>query len=241
TICFSPKPESTDDSAAHFKIVLEPREKKEITISLVITETPNLREAQSKWDYEPDHKEVKSSLHQSTEEWLGEHTEVQSDSIVLNRIIERSLLDLRVLRSNLREKEFFAAGVPWFSTLFGRDSIISALQTLPYEPGELAEQTLRLLASYQGKKMDDWRDEEPGKIMHELRVGELARTKEIPDTPYYGSIDSTMLLLILLGRYAAWTGDLGLFNDLRENVEQALQWMSNYGDLDGDGYIEYRW
>jgi glycogen debranching enzyme len=144
-----------------------------------------------------------------------------------------------VLRSDLDGQTYFAAGLPWFGTLFGRDSLITSLQMLAYRPS-IAEQTLRLLAKYQGTKVDDYRDEQPGKILHELRVGELARLDEIPQSPYYGSIDATLLFLLLLGEHAAWTGDLGLFNDLKENVEQAFDWMRDYGDTDGDGYLDYR-
>jgi glycogen debranching enzyme len=110
---------------------------------------------------------------------------------------------------------------------------------LPYEP-EVAAQTLRLLALYQGDREDHWRDQQPGKILHEFRQGEMARAGAIPHTPYYGSVDATPLFLILLGNYATWTGDLSLFEELRPNVERALEWMTRYGDSDGDGYIEYR-
>ncbi|MGH7928338.1 MAG: amylo-alpha-1,6-glucosidase, partial [Candidatus Binatia bacterium] len=102
-----------------------------------------------------------------------------------------------------------------------------------------AEQTLRLLAKYQGKEQDSWRDEEPGKILHELRVGELANLNEIPHTPYYGTVDATLLFLILLGRHAEWAGDLALFSALDENIEEALRWIDRYGDANGDGYVEY--
>ncbi|MBX6341323.1 MAG: amylo-alpha-1,6-glucosidase, partial [Thermomicrobiaceae bacterium] len=159
--------------------------------------------------------------------------------ILLNRIIDRSLRDLRMLRSTIHGHAYFAAGLPWFGTLFGRDSLITALQTLAFNPG-IAAQTLRVLARYQGEKVDPWRDEEPGKILHEFRVGELANLNEVPYTPYYGSIDATPLFLILMARYLAWTADLQLFSDLRENVERALQWMARYGDSDGDGYLDYK-
>jgi glycogen debranching enzyme len=164
---------------------------------------------------------------------------VASDSELLNRIVARSLSDLDTLRTSLGGHEFFAAGVPWFVTLFGRDSLTAALQVLPFDPDTAAD-TLRLLASYQGTREDAWRDEEPGKILHELRVGELARTGAIPHSPYYGTVDATPLFLIVLGRLASWTGDLSLFEELRPNVERALEWMRRYGDVDGDGYIEYR-
>jgi glycogen debranching enzyme len=143
-----------------------------------------------------------------------------------------------MLRSYAGRDEYFAAGVPWFVALFGRDSIITAIQTLAYNP-KIAEDTIQLLAAYQGRKLDEWREEEPGKILHELRVGEMANLNETPHTPYYGTIDATPLFLILVGRHAAWTGDLALFNELRDNVEAALGWIDNYGDIDADGYVEY--
>jgi glycogen debranching enzyme len=154
---------------------------------------------------------------------------MQSDSVVLERVLERSLRDLHLLQTSLEGQKFFAAGVPWFVTSFGRDSLIAALQTLAYDP-DIAEQTLPLLVRYQGQQVDERRDEEPGKIMNELRVGELAHLNEIPPTPYYGTIDTTPLFLILIACHAAWTGDLSLFNDLRDHSELALSWMAQYGD-----------
>ncbi|HEY9450404.1 MAG TPA: glycogen debranching N-terminal domain-containing protein, partial [Gemmatimonadaceae bacterium] len=165
-------------------------------------------------------------------------TRVHSDSLLLNAVIDRSLGDLQMLLSSIDGQEFFAAGIPWFATLFGRDSIVTALQTLAYEPA-IARHTARLLAHFQGDRVDDWRDEQPGKILHSLRVGEMARLGEIPHTPYYGSVDATPLFLILIGRYSAWTGDLTLFDELRDNIELALHWMSTDGDQNADGYIEY--
>jgi len=165
-------------------------------------------------------------------------TTVRSDSLLLNAIMERSLGDLRMLVSSIDGQEFFAAGIPWFATLFGRDSIVTALQTLAYQPA-IARHTARLLAHFQGDRVDEWRDEQPGKILHSLRVGEMARLGEIPHTPYYGSVDATPLFLILIGRHAAWTGDIRLFESLRDNVELALHWMSTWGDENRDGYIEY--
>ncbi len=164
-------------------------------------------------------------------------TSVRSDALALDGVIGRSLADLRTLRDRLDGHRYYAAGVPWFSTLFGRDSLIAAYQTLAFEP-DVAAETLRLLASLQGTKDDDWRDEEPGKILHELRVGELARLHEIPHTPYYGSIDSTPLFLLVLARHASWTGSLDLFRELRSNVDRALQWIARSIDR-GGGYVAY--
>jgi glycogen debranching enzyme len=170
--------------------------------------------------------------------WHETFSQVSSSSALLNSLVERSIVDLDMLQSEIGHETFFAAGLPWFGTLFGRDSLITALQTLAYDP-QIAEQTLRLLAARQGRRVDAWRDEQPGKILHELRVGELAQLGEIPHTPYYGTVDATPLFLILLAEHAQWTGSLATFADLRDNVERALSWMDEYGDLDGDGYLEY--
>jgi glycogen debranching enzyme len=144
--------------------------------------------------------------------------------VLLDAVIERSLGDLRILQSVDAGDAYFAAGVPWFVALFGRDSLITAIQVLAFDP-DIAADTLRLLASRQGTKVDPWRDEEPGKILHELRVGEYARTGRIPHTPYYGSVDATPLFLVALGRHARWVGDLSLFRDLRPQVDAALDWI----------------
>ena len=167
-----------------------------------------------------------------------EGTRVSSDDQLFNRILRRSLDDLELLRSDLDGQSYYAAGVPWFATLFGRDSIITALETLSFVPG-IAEGTLRLLASRLGREYDDERDEEPGKVLHELRVGEPAALGETPFARYYGSVDATPLFLCLLGQHADWSGNLDLFRELRAQAEAALEWIDRYGDLDGDGLVEY--
>lgn len=152
--------------------------------------------------------------------------------------MDRAFRGLRMLRSHHEQDAYFAAGVPWFVTLFGRDSLITALQMLAYHPG-IAEETLRLLARYQGVSEDDWRDEQPGKILHELRVGEMANLGVIPHTPFYGTVDATPLFIILIAQHAAWTGSLRLFHDLRDSIERALMWMDTYGFRLELGYLGY--
>jgi glycogen debranching enzyme len=147
-------------------------------------------------------------------------------------------MDLHMLKTSLLGDEFFAAGLPWFATLFGRDCLVTSLQTLAHG-SHIAADTLRLLATYQGNQVNEWRDEQPGKILHELRLGELARVGKIPHTPYYGTIDATPLFLVLISRHASWTGDLSLFQELRSHVERALEWIDRYGDAAGDGYLSY--
>ena len=239
SIHFSPKPHRTDGTTAHFRIHLQSEESAQVSVSLAVAESRSLAEARPQKRGRPDVQQLTRSIEESADKWLAERTQVQSDHMFMNRILDRSLRDLYMLKSRLKSWEYFAAGVPWFVTLFGRDSLIAALEALAYDP-DIAAQTLRALASYQGEKVDHWRDEEPGKILHELRVGEMAHLNEVPQTPYYGSIDATLLFLILLGRHAAWTGNLNLFNELRGPVEKALAWMAQYGDRNGDGYIEYQ-
>ncbi|MDQ4075489.1 MAG: amylo-alpha-1,6-glucosidase, partial [Chloroflexota bacterium] len=237
-IHFAPTPKATDGTTAHFQITLQPRESKQILVSLDLAESTDRSAVQTHVHQQADLEQVETIIQRSADQWLGHYTRIRSDSVLLDKILERSFRDLGVLRSMIGDEQFFAAGIPWFATLFGRDSLITALQTLAYDP-DIAEQTLRVLARHQGQHVDEWQDEQPGKILHELRIGELARLGEIPHTPYYGTVDATSLFLILVGRHAAWTGDLTVFNDLRSHIEHALEWMSQYGDREGDGYIEY--
>jgi glycogen debranching enzyme len=130
------------------------------------------------------------------------------------------------------------AGVPWFATVFGRDALITALATLWWFP-DLARGVLLYLAAHQAQEVDPSRDAEPGKILHEQRYSEMAKTREIPFGNYFGSIDSTPLFVVLAGRYVRRSGDLELLRQLWPNIEAALSWMDTYGDLDGDGFLEY--
>ena len=135
--------------------------------------------------------------------------------------------------------EIIAAGIPWFATVFGRDSLIAGYQSLMLHP-RLAGQTLRFLARHQGTRRDDWRDEEPGKILHELREGEMTRAGEMPHAPYYGSVDATPLFLIVLDETYNWTGDDALLEETLPAARRALAWIESNGDLDGDGFVEYQ-
>jgi glycogen debranching enzyme len=238
-IHFRPEPNVRRKTGATFHLEVGPKQTKEILISLEIRESPDETMVTPTGVSQPNQDQLATLRHRSVDEWLGEHTEVASDSLVLDQVMDRSLRDLRMLRSDLRDEHYFAAGVPWFVTLFGRDSLIAAMQMLAYEPG-IAAQTLRLLASYQGQQVNHWRDEQPGKIPHELRVGEMAHLNEIPQTPYYGSVDATPLFLIVLGLHANWTGDLGLFRDLKQHVNSALSWITKYGQVNNDEYVAYR-
>ncbi len=238
-IAFSEKPEVVDDTVVRFQISLGSRAEKQLSVSLALLETDDTEKAEDT-NPSPNVKLVHSALREETEKLHhNDHrTEIRSDSLLLNGVIERSMRDLHMLQSMLDDEQYFAAGLPWFGTIFGRDSLITSMQMLAYEPA-ITGRTLRLLADYQGDKVDEWRDAQPGKILHELRVGEMAHTGQIPHTPYYGTIDATPLFLILMGLYSDWTGDITLFKDLRSNVERALEWIDKYGDTTGDGYTDY--
>jgi glycogen debranching enzyme len=173
--------------------------------------------------------------------WLEEAPALSCAWTPMERIYRRSLIDLAALRFHPLidpNAALPAAGLPWFMAIFGRDSIITSFQALPFVP-ELARTTLRTLALWQGSRVDGFRDEEPGKILHELRYGELTAFEERPQSPYYGAADTTALFLVLLDEYVRWTGDARLAHDLEAAARAALAWIDEYGDRDGDGYVEY--
>jgi glycogen debranching enzyme len=168
--------------------------------------------------------------------WVQQITQIRSDKSIFNRIIERAEQDMYLLRQSFGKHKTVSAGVPWFSTLFGRDSVITASQCLMLNP-QIAKETLILLAAYQGKTEDDWREEEPGKILHELRLGEMARCQEIPHTPYYGTVDATPLWLMLYAEYYAWTHDQETLEQLWPNALMAMEWIDR--NLKDRGYLSY--
>jgi glycogen debranching enzyme len=163
---------------------------------------------------------------------------VSATNELMNSLLRNSDCDLMSIMSHDAGGTYIMAGIPWFATLFGRDSIITALSVLPFSPS-IAAGTLRTLARFQGTEINQERDEQPGKIVHEMRAGEMAVLHEIPFGRYYGSVDSTPLFLWLFGRYVMTTGDLKLAEELWPHVERALEWIDKYGDHDGDGYVEY--
>ncbi len=163
---------------------------------------------------------------------------IRTSNPELNAVLDRATADLAMLQTTFDEGSIVAAGIPWFVAPFGRDSLIAALQTLPLSPWRTAA-TLRVLAAHQATSLDDWRDREPGKILHEVRYGEMARSGRIPHTPYYGTVDATPLFAWLVAETVAWTGDESLWRELEPHARAAVRWMREFGDLDGDGLIEH--
>jgi glycogen debranching enzyme len=174
--------------------------------------------------------------------WLDGAPGLECDWEPLKRTYRRSLVDLAALRFSpisAGRHSLPAAGLPWFMTMFGRDSILTSLQALPFNQ-ELAATTLRELGLRQGTRIDDFRDEDPGRILHEMRYGELTAFEERPHSPYYGSADATPLFVVLLDEYERWTGDTRLVRELELEARAALRWIDQYADLQGNGYVAYQ-
>ena len=237
-IVFTPRPTRLTARRATFELTVRPRR----SATLALTFTPRVASGQARRDGARSgaaHHVLVRAVGRRENAWLEDWTTIESSSPLFDRVLRRGLLDLGILRSRLQGLQFFAAGVPWYVTLFGRDSAIVALQTLAYHPA-MARATLRLLARYQARTTDEYRDSAPGKILHEFRDGELAHIAAIPQSPaYYGTVDATMLFLILVAEYVRWSGDLALARELRPNIDLALSWMEHAADSDGDGYIDY--
>ncbi len=218
-------------ATAVFRMQLGPYQTKLVGLSIdpVIEDAPS-----SPLDF--DH--AVHRLRRSYEEWERESTQIVTDNELFNQLLARSRRDLRALDTNTEGGAILAAGIPWYVTVFGRDALIASHQLLMVNTRP-AREALELLAAKQGTRVDDWRDEQPGKILHEIRQGELARAGIVPHSPYFGSVDATPWFLILYGMHFRWTGDLAFAEKLLPAAEAALEWIDRDGDLDGDGFVEY--
>jgi glycogen debranching enzyme len=237
TLSFDPKPTECDGRRITYRRRLAPGDSRDFTVTIAVADREKER---SDLEIHPqaDGRETREAHKHADAGSLNGKVHVETSNALFNRVLRRSFLDLAMLAMRQKGDRFFAAGVPWYVALFGRDSLITALETLAYQPA-IARHTLDILAQYQGARVDEYRDEEPGKILHELRVGEKANLHEVPSTPYYGTIDATPLFLILLGEYVRWTGDLDYFTKMESHVERAVAWMEKYGDRTGDGFLSY--
>ncbi len=232
TLRFSPQPAELTESRAAFAFDLGAGDVVEVDLEI----TPAVGAEDRR---RHPIAEARQELEREYSRWRKRCTRFAASHVQLQQYLDRAVLDLRMLQSAGDDGlAHIDAGVPWYSTLFGRDSLITAYEVLGVDP-ELAWGTLRGLAALQGKDRDDWRDEEPGKILHEVRSGELARAGEIPHTPYYGSVDSTPLWVAVLASAYFWTNDVDSLKALWPNALACLEWIDRHGDLDGDGYVEY--
>ncbi|MBY3622897.1 amylo-alpha-1,6-glucosidase [Acinetobacter sp. CUI P1] len=221
----------SETGEVHFDVDLKHQESVEIAFFIA-----PMIDGNEPLQHEP--KEAMNKLRASYASWNASSTSISSDMPLFNKLYHRGVQDLRVLLTDLGYGQFPVAGLPWYSVPFGRDSLIAALQMLSLNP-QIAKGTLLTMAAYQGQKEDEWRDEQPGKVMHEIRYGELAATNQVPFTPYYGTIDATPLFLLLTAEYYHWTGDLEFVSSLMPHLNAALNWIKEYGDYDNDSFVEY--
>jgi len=240
TMISSSVPARVDKTGLTFKVRIEPHSSWETRLDVVATAPgPELVEGNGGgYVRVRGRKKMAADL----ERWLADAPRLESDSDSLRATYRRSLVDLAALRFSppiAGNRSLPAAGLPWFMTMFGRDSILTSLQALPFAP-ELAATTLHALGEWQGTRVDDFRDEDPGRILHEMRYGELAAFEERPHTPYYGNADATPLFVVLLDEYERWTGDRKLVRELEHEARAALNWIDEYADLQGNGYISYK-
>jgi len=231
-------PAQIDKHGLTFKIRIGPHDKWSTRLD-VVTERLGVGQARDAID-DPNRSQVR--MRANLQHWIDEAPRLECDWEPLKATYRRSLVDLAALRFSppiAGGHSLPAAGLPWFMTMFGRDSILTSLQALPFTP-ELAATTLRALGDWQGVGLDDFRDEDPGRILHEMRYGELTAFEERPHSPYYGSADATPLYVVLLDEYERWTGDRALVRELEAEARAALNWIDEYADLQGTGYIWYK-
>ena len=228
---FSPRPASLTTREACFQITLEPKEEKSI-FSTVSCE----RNSGGK-QFDPFHTAYRG-LQRDFDRTGIDECRITTTSESFNAWLTRSAADLRMLIEGNPEGPYPYAGVPWFATVFGRDGIITALECLWMAP-RIAEGVLKYLAETQATEEIPEQDAEPGKSLHEMRRGEMAVMKEVPFARYYGSVDSTPLFVMLAGGYFVRTGNLTFLKQIWPNIKRALRWMDEYGDCEGDGFVEY--
>jgi glycogen debranching enzyme len=231
-VLFDPAPTTVEGKMSTFEAVLSPKQSVDFTIRVVCMEKKRRKKALD-WAQARER-----TLNEMKAGWQ-ESPVIYSSNGPFNRWVNQSLMDLKMMTTRTSEGFYPFAGIPWFSTTFGRDGVITALQVLWMNP-QIAKGVLKFLAKTQSTKEDSQSDAQPGKILHEARTGEMAALGEIPFKKYYGSVDSTPLFLILVGAYLERTGDLGFVRRLWPNVKSALRWIDLHGDQDGDGFVEYQ-
>ena len=232
TLRFAPKPTILTGAQATYEIDLEVKERRVIFVEVGCgTECGDRPFPEAFFVALRDEKRAARAMSQHT-------ASLTTSNDIFNETVNRSVADLRTLTTNLPSGPYPYAGIPWFSTVFGRDALITAWQMLWFDPS-VARGVLRYLAANQATEENDKADAEPGKILHEARGGEMAALGEVPFRRYYGSVDATPLFLCLAGAYLKRTDDLDFIMANKPNFEAALAWIDHYGDRDGDGFVEY--
>jgi glycogen debranching enzyme len=229
-IVFEPTPTHLSPSLASFRLDLEPHK----AVSLYSTVACDGDEARPP----PSFLKSLRCAHRELKQMIRVGTEIETPNHVFNEILRRATADLAILLTHTPQGYYPYAGVPWYSTTFGRDGIITAMQSLWLDP-RIALAVLKRLAAYQATDYDPESDAEPGKILHEMRAGEMAALNEVPFGLYYGSVDSTPLFVLLAGLYVQTTGDLDALRSLWPAIDRALAWIDGPGDRDHDGFVEY--
>ncbi len=237
----SSSPSDIDEKGLSFSITVPPHGEWKTALDVVVS-SEHAEGAVDRPTRIRGQRHVRGDMERGLEKWLQKAPLLECDWEPLAQIYRRCLTDLAALRFStltMPDRSLPAAGLPWFMTIFGRDSIFTSLQALPFAP-ELAATTLLALAERQGTRIDDFRDEDPGRILHEMRYGELTAFEERPHSPYYGNADATPLYVVLLDEYERWTGDTKLVRDLEHAARAALNWIDEYADLQDNGYVSYQ-
>jgi len=230
-------PRTTEQTVAHFELSLASRASHDLIVTCRVDERPIGEAAPGSARAPRSAAEMRTAKEAAAGRLLDGYARLETSSKGFGETMARSLSDLALLEVRRGEHRFTAAGVPWFVGLFGRDSLLPTIQCLAFNP-DLGARTVRALAHWQGKKDDAETREQPGKILHELRVGELADLHEVSQTPSYAAVDSTLLFLIAIARHVNWTGDMALFRELRPNIDAALGWLDRKL-AEGRGYVTY--
>ncbi len=230
TLTFEPVPTTLELTSASYATDLLPGQMKSIFLTIDCNPVSDQRPLPFFRGVRAARRELKAITRDATT--------VETSNNIFNEILCRSMADLHMLMTDTPEGRYPYAGTPWYSTTFGRDGLITALQMLWVDSG-IARGVLKRLAAHQAKMIDPAADAQPGKILHEMRSGEMAALHEIPFGLYYGSVDSTPLFVLLAGLYFERTGDTETLAQLWPSIESALQWIDNFGDSDQDGFVEY--
>ena len=244
TVISASEPAEIDRDGLTFPIQIEPHGSwsTDIDVAIAIPAAIEGRERSARPKHSGARSHAGDAMQDDLNRWLARAPKLQCDWDPLKVTYRRSLIDLAALRFSpltAGRSSLPAAGLPWFMTMFGRDSILTSMQALPFAP-DLAATTLRELGARQGTRCDDFRDEDPGRILHEMRYGEMTAFEERPHSPYFGSADATPLFVVLLDEYERWTGDRALVRDLELEARAALAWIDAYADLQHNGYVAYQ-